>query len=53
MAWSTVALIGIATFAVLVVLYLAFAFYAARIASRQMDRMNEGFEERRRNPFGR
>ena len=52
MEWSTVAVIGIATFAVLVVLYLAFALYMAKLARRQMEKMHEDFEERKRNPFG-
>ena len=52
MEWSTVAFFGISVLAVLCLLYLLVAIYTARIASRQMERMNRDFEERRRNPFG-
>ena len=52
MAWSTVAALGVAALFVLGLLYLGVALYTARIARQRMEKMDEDFEERRRNPFG-
>ena len=52
MEWSTVVALGIAAVFVLGLLYLGVALYTARIARRQMDKMHEDFEERRRGTLG-